>query len=86
MIEAWYAALTQRIADARKVLGRPLNLTEKILYAHLHNASPLQGTILPPDRRLESYALAGIAKFSPTEGGSSKEATIKIAYMIRELG
>ena len=29
MIEAWYAALTQRIADARKVLGRPLNLTEK---------------------------------------------------------
>ena len=29
MIEAWYAALPQRIADARKVLGRPLNLTEK---------------------------------------------------------
>ena len=48
MIEAWYAALPQRIADARKVLGRPLNLTEKILYAHLHNASPLQIKILTP--------------------------------------
>ena len=48
MDEAWYAALPQRIADARKVLGIPLNLTEKILYAHLHNASPLQGKILPP--------------------------------------
>ena len=65
MIEAWYAALPQRIADARKVLGRPLNLTEKILYAHLHNASPLQGSILLPDRRLESYALARMAEFSP---------------------
>ena len=38
MIETWYAALPQRIADARKVHGRPLNLTEKILYAYLHNA------------------------------------------------
>jgi len=42
MIEAWYAALPQRIAYARKTLGRPLNLTEKILYAHLHEASPLK--------------------------------------------
>jgi len=42
MIEAWYTALPQRIADARKALGRPLNLTEKILYAHLHEASPLK--------------------------------------------
>ena len=65
MIEAWYAALPQRIAEARKVLGRPLNLTEKILYAQLYNTSPLQGTILPPDRRLESYDLARIAKFPP---------------------
>lgn len=42
MIKAWYAALPQRITDARRVLGRPLNLTEKILYAHLHDASPLK--------------------------------------------
>ena len=38
MIEAWYAALPQCIAEAGKVHGRPLNLTEKILYAYLHNA------------------------------------------------
>ena len=48
MIEASNAALPQRIAYARKVLGIPLNLTEKILYAQLYNTSPLQGTILPP--------------------------------------
>ena len=68
MIEAWYAALPQRIADARKVLGRPLNLTEKILYAHLHNASPLQGyqkgkdyVFFAPDRVAMQDATAQMA-------------------------
>ena len=68
MIEAWYAALPQRIADARKVLGRPLNLTEKILYAHLHNASPLKGyqkgkdyVFFAPDRVAMQDATAQMA-------------------------
>jgi aconitate hydratase len=68
MIEAWYAALPQRIAEARKVLGRPLNLTEKILYAHLHNASPLQGyqkgkdyVFFAPDRVAMQDATAQMA-------------------------
>lgn len=68
MIEAWYAALPKRIADARKVLGRPLNLTEKILYAHLHNASPLQGyqkgkdyVFFAPDRVAMQDATAQMA-------------------------
>ena len=68
MIEAWYAALPQRIADARKVIGRPLNLTEKILYAHLHNASPLQGyqkgkdyVFFAPDRVAMQDATAQMA-------------------------
>ena len=68
MIEAWYAALPQRIADARKALGRPLNLTEKILYAHLHNASPLQGyqkgkdyVFFAPDRVAMQDATAQMA-------------------------
>ncbi len=68
MIEAWYAALPQRIADARKVLGRPLNLTEKILYAHLHNASPMQGyqkgkdyVFFAPDRVAMQDATAQMA-------------------------
>jgi len=68
MIEAWYAALPQRIADARKVLGRPLNLTEKILYAHLHDASPLQSyqkgkdyVFFAPDRVAMQDATAQMA-------------------------
>lgn len=68
MIEAWYAALPQRIADARKALGRPLNLTEKILYAHLHEASPLQAyqkgkdyVFFAPDRVAMQDATAQMA-------------------------
>ena len=36
MIQKVYAAFPEKIAHARKVLQRPLTLTEKILYAHLH--------------------------------------------------
>jgi len=35
MIKALYAKLPARVAAARKVVGRPLTLTEKILYSHL---------------------------------------------------
>ena len=35
MIQKVYAGLAGRVQKARKVLGRPLTLTEKILYAHL---------------------------------------------------
>lgn len=35
MIKAVYARFPQRIAAARKVLNKPLTLSEKILYAHL---------------------------------------------------
>jgi len=35
MIKAVYAKYPSRIAAARKAVGRPLTLTEKILYAHL---------------------------------------------------
>ncbi len=35
MIKAHYSRLDARVAAARKVLGKPLTLTEKILYSHL---------------------------------------------------
>ena len=35
MIQAVYSGLAGKIAAARKVVGRPLTLTEKILYSHL---------------------------------------------------
>ncbi|OWY21446.1 aconitate hydratase [Sphingobacteriales bacterium UPWRP_1] len=34
-IQSVYAALPERVTTARKLLNRPLSLTEKILYAHL---------------------------------------------------
>jgi aconitate hydratase len=42
MLKAHYASLPAKVDAARKALGRPLTLTEKILYAHLHSDSALQ--------------------------------------------
>jgi aconitate hydratase len=42
MIKALYAAMPGRIAKARKVVGKPLTLSEKILYAHLHQDQKLE--------------------------------------------
>ncbi len=40
MIKAFYQSLPSKVVEARKILGKPLTLTEKILYAHLHSESP----------------------------------------------
>jgi aconitate hydratase len=40
MIRKVYAALPAKIAAARKLLGRPMTLTEKILYSHLTGPLP----------------------------------------------
>ena len=42
LIKKVYAELPGKIAEARKVLGRPMTLTEKILYTHLNPESPLK--------------------------------------------
>ncbi|MBC6994745.1 aconitate hydratase [Neolewinella lacunae] len=42
LIQKVYAELPGKVAAARKALGRPLTLTEKILYTHLHPENPLQ--------------------------------------------
>ena len=36
MIQAVYAGMGERIEAARTAVGRPLTLTEKILYTHLY--------------------------------------------------
>lgn len=41
MIKAVYKQLPERIARARKVVNRPLTLSEKILFAHLHEEQEL---------------------------------------------
>ncbi len=40
MIKKLYAEFPAKVSAARKLLGRPLTLTEKILYAHLADALP----------------------------------------------
>lgn len=42
MIKAVYKNLPARIAQARKVVGKPLTLSEKILFSHLHKEQGLE--------------------------------------------
>jgi aconitate hydratase len=42
MIKAVYRLLPKRIAQARKVVKKPLTLSEKILYTHLHADQPVE--------------------------------------------
>ncbi|HEX8546984.1 MAG TPA: aconitase family protein, partial [Cytophagaceae bacterium] len=39
MIKAVYANMAERVQAAKKVVGKPLTLTEKILYSHLFNGN-----------------------------------------------
>ena len=41
MIRAFYNELPARVSESRKKLGRPLTLSEKILYSHMFNKSGL---------------------------------------------
>ena len=40
MIKANYSLLKERVTHAKKLLGRPLTFSEKILYAHLWDNFP----------------------------------------------
>ena len=40
MIEKLYATMAARVDKARELVGRPLSLTEKILYSHLWSKTP----------------------------------------------
>lgn len=42
MIRDFYNAFAAKVDNAKAALGRPMTLAEKILYAHLHEDSPLQ--------------------------------------------
>lgn len=68
MIKTLYESLPAKVAEARKVLGHPLTLTEKILYSHLHPESPLQSfkrggdyVFFAPDRVAMQDATAQMA-------------------------
>ena len=68
MIKTHYESLPGKISEIKKLLGRPLTLTEKILYAHLHPESPLQAykrgkdyVFFAPDRVAMQDATAQMA-------------------------
>jgi aconitate hydratase len=42
MIEKVYASMAARVDKARELVGRPLTLSEKILYSHLWEGMPSQ--------------------------------------------
>ena len=68
MIKAVYEALPAKIEAIRSTLNRPLTLTEKILYSHLHSESALQAygraedyVFFAPDRVAMQDATAQMA-------------------------
>ncbi len=81
MIKAHYEALPGKVEAARKKLGRPLTLAEKILYSHLHPESPLQSykrgddyVFFAPDRVAMQDATAQMALLQFMMAGKDKVA------------
>ncbi len=79
MIRAFYAAMPGRIAAARKVVGKPLTLSEKILYSHLHASQSVQAfgrgksyVDFAPDRVAMQDATAQMALLQFMSGGIPK--------------
>ena len=81
MIQATYARIPARVAVARKQLGRPLTLAEKILYSHLidgaENRTYKRGADFAefhPDRVAMQDATAQMALLQFTTAGKSRVA------------
>ncbi|MDX2128033.1 MAG: aconitate hydratase [Chloroherpetonaceae bacterium] len=81
MIQAVYQRLPERISAARKLLGRPLSLTEKILYSHLDAATPAKNfqrgkdyVDFNPDRVAMQDATAQMALLQFMQAGRSTVA------------
>ncbi len=70
MIKAVYKRIPERVEAARKVVGRPLTLTEKILYSHLYDVSTSK-----PFTRGETYV-----DFAP-DRVAMQDATAQMALL-----
>jgi aconitate hydratase len=70
MIKKLYAEMPAKVDAARKMLGRPLTLSEKILFSHLHS-----------DQKLESFARGGsYVDFAP-DRVAMQDATAQMALL-----
>jgi aconitate hydratase len=81
MIKALYKAMPSRIAKARKVVNRPLTLSEKILYSHLHGDQKIDNfsrgksyVDFAPDRVAMQDATAQMALLQFMSAGRPKVA------------
>jgi aconitate hydratase len=81
MIKGLYDKLPAKVEAARKLLGRPLTLTEKILYAHLSEALPAKAferqksyVDFNPDRVAMQDATAQMALLQFMQAGRPKVA------------
>ncbi|WP_293672351.1 aconitate hydratase [uncultured Parabacteroides sp.] len=81
MLRSFYSNFPKRVDAARKHLGRPLTLAEKILYAHLYNESDMHAfrrgedyVNFRPDRVAMQDATAQMALLQFMNAGKSKSA------------
>ncbi len=81
MIKALYKEMPKRIANARKVVNKPLTLSEKILYSHLHADQKLENfgrgksyVDFAPDRVAMQDATAQMALLQFMSAGKPKVA------------
>jgi len=93
MIQKTYQAFPGRIQKARKLLQRPLTLTEKILYAHLFDESKMQSfqrgvdyVDFSPDRVAMQDATAQMALLQFMQAGKPRvavPATVHCDHLIQ---
>ena len=97
MIKEVYAHLGERVEKARELVGRPLTLAEKILYAHLHAGAPTESyerggayVDFRPDRVAMQDATAQMALLQFMQSGKDQVAvpsTVHCDHLIQaEVG
>ena len=97
MIKEVYAHLDERVEKARELVGRPLTLAEKILYAHLHAGAPTEAyerggayVDFRPDRVAMQDATAQMALLQFMQSGKDQVAvpsTVHCDHLIQaEVG
>jgi aconitate hydratase len=81
MIKKVYATMAERVDTARTIVGKPLTLSEKILYAHLWDGTPTKAFVrgkdyvdFAPDRIACQDATAQMALLQFMQAGKAKVA------------
>ena len=81
MIKGVYTKMAERVDKARNIVGKPLTLSEKILYSHLWDGNPTKALVrgedyvdFAPDRIACQDATAQMALLQFMQAGKSKVA------------